>query len=193
VLRINAAIRTDRLTLRPFADTDLDGLCRYLSDPDVVRYMYWEVRDREASAEALTQRIGQDRLDDDHDYLALAVVPGESGEVAGEVILRWLSKPHRQGEIGFAFSTACQGRGYAREAAEAMLQLAFRDLGLHRVIGRCDPRNTASARTLELLGMRLEAHFVHNEIFKGEWGDELYYALLEDEWAARQLSTAPVA
>jgi RimJ/RimL family protein N-acetyltransferase len=187
VLRISAPIRTDRLTLRPFADGDLDGLYRYLSDPDVVRYMYWEIRDHESSAEALQERIGQDRLDDDHDYLALAVVPDESGEVAGEVILRWLSRPYRQGEVGFAFAPGFQGRGYAREAAEAMLQLAFRDLGLHRVIGRCDPRNKASARTLEQLGMRLEAHFVHNEIFKGEWGDELYYAMLEDEWAARHL------
>ena len=125
-------------------------------------------------------------LDDDHDYLALAVVPDGVGRVAGEVILRWTSREHRQGEVGFAFATGHQGRGYATEAAEAMLGLGFRDLGLHRVFGRCDPRNTASAKVLERLGMRLEAHFRQNEIFKGEWGDELYYAILEDEWAARR-------
>jgi RimJ/RimL family protein N-acetyltransferase len=187
VLRITSPIRTDRLTLRPFVDDDLDELHRYLSDPEVVRYMYWEVRDREATAEALKTRLGQDRLDDEHDYLALAVVPDEVGLVAGEVILKWSSREHRQGEVGFAFSPRHHGRGYAREAAEAMLQLAFRDLGLHRVVGRCDPRNTASARVLERLGMRLEAHFVQNEIFKGEWGDELYFAILEDEWAGRRL------
>jgi RimJ/RimL family protein N-acetyltransferase len=38
---------------------------------------------------------------------------------------------------------------------------------------------------MEHLGMRREAHFVHNEIFKGSWGDELVYAMLEDEWRAR--------
>jgi RimJ/RimL family protein N-acetyltransferase len=38
---------------------------------------------------------------------------------------------------------------------------------------------------MERLGMRCEAHFVHNEIFKGFWGDELVYALLEDEWRGR--------
>jgi RimJ/RimL family protein N-acetyltransferase len=187
VLRITSPIRTERLILRPFSVGDLDAIHTYLSDPNVVRYMYWEVRDRQASAEALQTRIGQDRLDDDHDYLALAVEPDEVGHPAGEVILKWISREHRQGEIGFAISPAYQGRGYAREAAEAMLGLAFRDLGLHRVVGRCDPRNAGSARVLERLGMRLEAHFVHNEIFKGEWGDELYFALLEDEWAARQL------
>jgi RimJ/RimL family protein N-acetyltransferase len=186
VLTISSPIRTARLTLRPFAAGDLDALYAYQSDPDVLRYMYWEVRSRDEVAEQLTKRLTQDRLDDEHDYLALAVVPDEVGQVIGEVILRWTSREHRQGEVGFALGTGFQGRGYATEAAEAMLRLAFRELGLHRVFGRCDPRNTASAQVLERLGMRLEAHFRQNEIFKGEWGDELYYAVLEDEWAARQ-------
>lgn len=180
---MQSPVRTDRLTLRPFAPDDLDDLYAYQSDPEVVRYMYWEVRDRDEVAEQLAKRLTQTVLDDDHDYLALAVVPDETGRVAGEVILRWTSREHRQGEVGFALATRYQGRGYATEAAEAMLRLGFRDLGLHRIFGRCDPRNTGSAAVLERLGMRLEAHFRQNEIFKGEWGDELYYAILEDEWA----------
>jgi RimJ/RimL family protein N-acetyltransferase len=183
VLRVTAPIRTARLTLRPFTEDDLDALYAYQSDPEVVRYMYWEVRDRGEVTEQLAKRLTQDRLDNDHDYLALAVVPDQVDQLVGEVILRWSSREHRQGEVGFAFGTAFQRRGYARESAEAMLQLGFRELGLHRIVGRCDPRNTASAKVLERLGMRLEAHFRHNEIFKGEWGDEVYYAILEDEWA----------
>jgi RimJ/RimL family protein N-acetyltransferase len=50
------------------------------------------------------------------------------------------------------------------------------------VIGRVEPRNHASARVLEKLGMRREAHFVENELIKGEWQSELVYALLEREW-----------
>ena len=45
-----------------------------------------------------------------------------------------------------------------------------------------DARNTGSARVLERLGMRREAHLRENEIFKGVWGDELVYAILEREW-----------
>ena len=41
---------------------------------------------------------------------------------------------------------------------------------------------TGSARVLEKLGMRLEAHFVENEWVKGEWQSELDYALLASEW-----------
>jgi RimJ/RimL family protein N-acetyltransferase len=65
-----------------------------------------------------------------------------------------------------------------------VLRLGFEDLGLHRIFGRIDGRNTASARVLERLGMRREAHFIQNEIVKGEWTDEVVYALTEDEWPA---------
>ncbi len=66
-----------------------------------------------------------------------------------------------------------------------MLRLGFEDLGLHRIAGRLDARNAASARVLERLGMRREARFLQNEIVKGEWADEMVYAMLEDEWRAR--------
>ncbi len=59
-------------------------------------------------------------------------------------------------------------------------------LGLHRIAGRCDGRNIPSARVMERLGMRREAHFRENEIFKGEWGDEFVCAILEHEWRARR-------
>ena len=63
-----------------------------------------------------------------------------------------------------------------------MLQISFGQFGLHRIIGRCDARNTASSGLLERLGMRREAHFRQNEYVKGEWCDELVYAILAEEW-----------
>jgi RimJ/RimL family protein N-acetyltransferase len=63
-----------------------------------------------------------------------------------------------------------------------MIGWAFGTFGLHRVIGRTEARNTASARVLEKLGMRLEAHLVENEWVKGEWQSELVYAILDREW-----------
>ena len=75
-----------------------------------------------------------------------------------------------------------QGSGYATEAARPMLAFAFGELGLHRIVGRLEPRNVSSARVLEKLGMRLEARLVENEWVKGEWQSELVYALLAREW-----------
>ena len=53
---------------------------------------------------------------------------------------------------------------------------------MHRVIGRLEARNAASARVLERLGMRQEAHMIENEYVKGEWQSEVVYALLDREW-----------
>ncbi|MGI5237706.1 GNAT family N-acetyltransferase [Dactylosporangium sp. CA-139066] len=184
MLRPDYPIRTERLTLRPFAAGDLDDLHALTGDPQVVRYLYWEVHTPEETREALARRMGQDALTEEGQWLVLAM--DLDGRVIGQVVLKWASRVHRQGELGFVLNPAFHGRGYAREAAEAMLRLAFEGLGLHRVYGACDTRNEGSWRLLERLGMRREAHFVEDELFKGEFGDQYIYAVLAREWRARQ-------
>jgi RimJ/RimL family protein N-acetyltransferase len=110
--------------------------------------------------------------------------------VIGEVHLQWLNREHRQGEIGFVINPDHHGNGFATEAADEALRLGFTGLGLHRIIGRLDGRNLGSARVLDKLGMRREAHFVHDEFFKGEWSDQLVYAILDDEWRKRHQDLA---
>jgi RimJ/RimL family protein N-acetyltransferase len=191
VLRPAYPLETARLRLRPFSPGDLEELHAFHSLPEVARFLYWEARDLAQVRQVLDAKTGQTALEDEGQVLALAVVLRETGVVVGEVSLHWLSRRHRQGEIGFVFHPGYQGRGLATEAAEVVLGLGFDGLGLHRVIGRCDALNLPSARLMERLGMRQEAHFVHNEIFKGAWGDELVYAMLEDEWRARPGGARP--
>ena len=64
-----------------------------------------------------------------------------------------------------------------------MLRIGFEEVGFHRIVGRLDARNAASAAVLERVGMRREAHLRENEFIKGEWADELIYAMLASEWA----------
>jgi RimJ/RimL family protein N-acetyltransferase len=106
----------------------------------------------------------------------------ETGRLVGDVVLFFRSRADRGGEIGYVFHPDAGGRGYATEACSAVLGLAFDGLGLHRVVARLDARNEASARLAARLGMRQEAHFLRNELFKGEWTDELVFALLAEEW-----------
>jgi RimJ/RimL family protein N-acetyltransferase len=64
-----------------------------------------------------------------------------------------------------------------------LLDYLFNELNLHRVIAECDVENIASYRLLERLGFRREAHLIENIWFKGAWGSEFHYAILEREWA----------
>ena len=107
----------------------------------------------------------------------------ESGELVGHLTMS-IDPEHRQGEIGFIFHPAHQGRGYATEASRALVAHAFEHYDLHRIYGRLEPRNEASAGVLEKLGMRREAHLIENEWVKGEWQSEVVYALLAREWSA---------
>ena len=129
-------------------------------------------------------RESGDRIEAEGNALELAIQPRDSDTMVGDVVLMYRSEAHRQGEIGFVLHPDHQGHGYATEAAREMLRLGFEQLGLHRIIGRLEARNSASAAVLERLGMRLEAHLHENEWVKGEWQSELVYAMLATEWAS---------
>jgi RimJ/RimL family protein N-acetyltransferase len=186
VLTPDFPIRTDRLDLRPFETTDFAALHAYQSRADVTRYLYFGPQDEMASRESLAKKQQRTALRAQWDVLNPAVVVRETGQVIGDVLLAWTSGEQRQGEIGYVFHPDHAGHGYATEAAAAMLELGFDGLDLHRIVGRLDARNTASARLLERLGMRREAHLRENEFVKGEWCDEVVYALLAREWRSRR-------
>jgi RimJ/RimL family protein N-acetyltransferase len=175
-------LETERLVLRPFEEGDLDACYAIQSDLESARWLYNEPRTLAETRQLLERKIASDRFFGEHDWLSAAVIARETGQLVGDVSLQWESEEHKTAEIGFIFDRAHHGRGYATEAARAMLTLAFDGLGFHRVVGRLEARNAASARVLEKLGMRLEAHLVENEWVKGEWQSELVYAMLEREW-----------
>ncbi|MEP6696704.1 MAG: GNAT family N-acetyltransferase [Pseudonocardiales bacterium] len=175
-------IETARLLLRRFRADDVDAVFAMRSRPDVTRYLYGDVLSRQQVVDLLAERAGMAQVRRDGDAMALAVERREDGRVIGDLTLWLRSFEHRQGEIGFVFHPDVHRQGYAREAVAALLSVAFDRVNLHRVVGRTDARNEASAGLMRSLGMRQEAHLRHNEIFKGEWGDELLFGLLEDEW-----------
>ncbi|WP_053739523.1 GNAT family N-acetyltransferase [Nocardia sp. NRRL S-836] len=178
-MRPDYPIKTARLLLRPFHPADLGDVHAYRALPEVARYLYDDPLTREETAAKLQNWSTMDELTEEGQSLALAVVLG--GTVIGEADVKWLSREHRQGELGYVFNPAFHGRGFATEAARALLGLAFGRFGLHRVIAQCDPRNEPSWRVMERLGMRREAHFRQSEVFKGEWGDLFVYAMLAAE------------
>jgi RimJ/RimL family protein N-acetyltransferase len=177
-------IETERLLLRPFVAEDFDAVFAMQSRPDVARYLYWDARSEDEVRAALEKKVAGTAIRSEGDAVFLAAVLMSTGELVGDMVLHLLSQEHSTAEIGFIVHPDHHGHGYATEAARPLLKLAFEDVQVHRVIGRVEPRNVASARVLEKLGMRQEAHLIENEFVKGEWQSELVYAMLDREWRA---------
>ena len=185
-LRLKYPVRSERLLLRPLALGDADALLGYRGREDVCRYVPFEPMSRDDVIERIAGQWARTELTDEGQSLTLGAKVGETSELAGDVVLFWHSRAHAGGELGYVFNPALGGRGYATEAATVMLRLGFEGLGLHRIVARIDERNEPSVRLARRLGMRQEARLVRNEFFKGEWSTELDFAMLADEWYARQ-------
>jgi RimJ/RimL family protein N-acetyltransferase len=184
VLGASFPIETSRLVLRPYEAGDLAFLYALFSREDVCRYLPWAPMDTGEARAKLDERLRQVHLETDGDALVLIAEESETGHTVGEFMLRLKSAASRQGEIGWSIHPDAQGRGLATEGAWAILDLGFGELGLHRIMARCDPRNAGSLRVMERLGMRREAQFVDSDYLKDEWVGEIVCAMLESEWRA---------
>jgi RimJ/RimL family protein N-acetyltransferase len=176
-------IETERLHLRLHRPDDLDSLLGYYSDPEVARYtpfMEWSRSDAEEYLEKRLRRTGIDRPGS-----ALGLVIERDQRVIGDVILWPADDTLLRGEMGWALHPAATGHGYATEAVQALIAIAFETYGMRRLIAQLDPRNAPSARLCERVGMQKEAHLRQDYWSKGEWSDTLIYGLLASEWEVR--------
>jgi ribosomal-protein-alanine N-acetyltransferase len=177
---LNRTIETERLILRPIEPGDWRAVHGFTSLPEVMRYLHDEPFTEDDARQFATRWSAQTG---DGWPEVMAVLLRADGRMIGYVPFEWYNPKYRTREIGWVFHPEHHGQGYATEAARAVLRLAFETLGLHRVVADCDPRNTASYRVMEKLGMRREAHHVNCVQIHGEWADEYFYAILAEEWA----------
>ena len=180
-MAVFTTLETTRLRLRHFMDSDLALFMAYCNDPEVAKYQGWEgISEPEARAFLQEQKEVQPGVPGQ--WFQIVIELKETGILVGDCALKIEEHDERQAEIGYTLSRAYQGRGIASEAVSCVLEYAFVTLGLHRVIAITDCENVVSVAFLERLGLRREGHFRQNVWFKGKWGDEYLYAMLQEEW-----------
>ena len=145
-------LQTDRLLLRGFAAVDLDALSDVFGDPEVMRFV-GERREPPDSGRLVASQALVRAHWDEHGFGPLAVVERGSGRLAGEAGLQYFDGGSDV-ELTYTFARFAWGRGYAAEAAAAVVHWGFAGLLLPRVVAVADPTNRASLRILEKLGMR---------------------------------------
>jgi [ribosomal protein S5]-alanine N-acetyltransferase len=109
------------------------------------------------------------------------------GHFAGEINLSIVQRgPFQSAYVGYWIDQAKAGRGYMPEALVVLCRAAFEDLMLHRVHVSIIPRNHASRRVVEKLGLRDEGVALRYLEINGVWEDHIRYAITVEEWDERR-------
>jgi RimJ/RimL family protein N-acetyltransferase len=174
-------LRSTRLMLRPFRDTDAESLFAMHSNVRVMRYWDsppWREPERAGRFIAAARQIA-----DDGTGMRLALERVTDGSFVGWCgIARW-NPEFRSAALGYCLDETAWGHGYGTEGARALLGWAFDTLDLNRVQAEVDTRNPASYRVMEKLGFVREGLLREDCIVAGEISDTYIYGLLRRDWA----------
>jgi ribosomal-protein-alanine N-acetyltransferase len=184
---LSLPLSTARLTLRDFVPDDFDAIHAYASRPDVTRYMFHGVRTVDDTREYLKRMIDA-QADEPRFIWELAIVQRSDDRLIGACDLSLESTD--EGDLGFILAKDVWGRGYATEAARAMVHAGFVDLGLERIYATCDVANGASARVLEKAGLRKEAMLEDHKHANGRWWTSFLYGISREQFRMSSAATS---
>ena len=171
-------IKTNRLIIRNFEKNDYYDLYEYLSDIDTYKYEPGEPITIEIAKKLCIERSKENK------FLTIEL----NNKVIGHVYLSQI-KPFEflTWEIGFIFNKIYQRKGYASESLNAIINHSFSNCNVHRIIGQCNPKNVASWKLMERVGMKREGKLRRNIYFKKDgkgdpiWLNTYVYGMFEEE------------
>ena len=142
--------RSERLRIREWRSDELEGMHRWLSDPLVNHFLSWGTRTRHGSERHLLDVLEAQREDPRQKYYLAIELLNAPGRTIGDTGFSWVDDG--TAEIGYFLEPAYWGRGYATEASQIVIDLAFQ-LRARLVIATCDARNVASAAVMQRCAM----------------------------------------
>lgn len=176
-------IQTEGLSLRFLSEEDLPAAYDIFSHPEVMRYWSYPPWTERSQAQEWLAHIREGYRTGN--ALQLAIERNADHALVGTCTLFQFHIASRRAEIGYALGRPYWGFGYMHHSLQALLSYAFQTLDLNRLEADIDPRNIASAKTLERLGFQKEGYLRERWIVKDEISDSALYGLLRREWQDR--------
>lgn len=167
-----------RIKLRELMEEDWEAVHAYASLEQVCGYQPWGPN-TEAESKQFVEEVLQDAEEEPRKRYVYAIIFEE--KMIGSAELRINSTQNQEGEIGYIIHPDFWNKGFATEAAKAVLSIGFRGFGLHRIYATCDPNNLASTTVLEKIGMQKEGFIREHIRMKSSWRDSFLYSMLEQE------------
>lgn len=179
-------LRSERLCLRPFSAIDPDSLLIF-QERNRAHLEPWEPKRDEVfytrdyqraqiAASIVAEQKGTDAR--------FAVFEPDGTQIVACVNLWSIRRGALHAAIlGYSVDVDCQQRGFAQEAASAVIDYAFDRLNLHRIEASYQPLNERSGRVLRKLGFAVEGYARDHLFIAGEWRDSILTSLTNNGWA----------
>lgn len=168
-----------RIHLRELMEEDWRAVHAYASLEKVSRYQPWGPNSEIESKQFVEEALQDAQVEPRARYVFSIIF---EGEMIGATELVLTSRHNCEGEIGYIIHPDFWNKGFATEAAKAVLSIGFRRFGLHRIYATCDPNNLASAAVLGKIGMQKEGFIREHIRMKSGWRDSFLYSMLEHEF-----------
>ncbi|WP_227396915.1 GNAT family N-acetyltransferase [Jeotgalibacillus aurantiacus] len=178
-------LKSERLYFRPLAEEDIDEFVELL----IRNRRFWTIYEpkhpdpfytRETQLEKLAEAKQQQKLGKEYSW---GIYHSETNRLIGSVSIYSIRRlPFASAYIGYSLDEEHTKQGYGTEAVQAALRFAFRDFGLHRIEALVSPKNEASQKVLEKVGMQQEGLLRKNLFINGVWEDHYLYSMLEDDF-----------
>lgn len=171
-------VQGELVSLREFTTDDVVAVHEIIGDDRVTKWLSFDSRSRDEAAQMITGAIERSaRQPRDEWYLAVET----KNRPALVGFARLAAAGVRAGKLGYSIAYEHWGKGYATDAAQAMIRFGFDELGLHRISAAIGPENTASIRVAKNLGMKHEGRIRDHVFTNGRWRDSDLYSILAEE------------
>jgi len=176
---------SERLTLRRFREADYPFYCKLETNVHTIRYE----ADGPPNQEQLNQRFN--RILESYRQLkkvryVFLVERKEDKAPLGQIVIWQIDKQIDEWEMGWAIHPDYTGRGYASEAARALIEFGFAKLGANRICANCNDANLASEKVMQKAGMQKEGVLRDTRKLRGEWYGSCIYSILKREYSPSQ-------
>ncbi|MGM9683163.1 MAG: GNAT family N-acetyltransferase [Eubacteriales bacterium] len=173
-------LKTERLLLRSMCESDAYDMYCYAKREDVTEYLLWSPHSSISyTKEYLKYVENRYKIGDFYDW---AIVNCENMRMIGTCGFTKIDTNNNCGEIGYVINPEYRGRGFAPEAATAVIGFGFSTLGLHRIEAKFMAGNTPSCRVMEKLGMTFEGFMRESMLVKGSYRTVGVCSILKNEF-----------
>jgi RimJ/RimL family protein N-acetyltransferase len=181
----NILFATNRLIIRNLKDSDLEDFYQYRSKPEIARYQGFDPFSREQACGFIAAQK-EKVFGTPGEWMQFGIELSKTGKLVGDCAIHLQKENPLIAELGITISDLYQRRGYAKETMSGLMDFLFGKNKIHRIVETVDAENDASILLLKSLSFRQEAHFINSIFFKGKWGSEFQFAMLQNEWLERE-------